>query len=297
MGDWTSDDDDALDSLFEALQTTSGDSSAPWYKQGLNAGLSEDDAKNIVKGFIYYYGLGYAVTDWKTVGNAVAQAMPQYNAIGVGQLANAISLLDSGRYPADYAFLTSGAAPSLSKKIDQAEAAVSSGASYVAQEAADKVQRGGGAIVQAASDAGSAISDALPWYLKPAVIVPAVIGLVALVYISQAKGLLGSLGLGKKEYKTNPVRPWKRETARRLYKTWTGRNPKKTFSVPEIDTSELVKLGGALELAYRSDKWTGKKEDYQHDFGKGVNVYATADGKALVIFGGAMEVQDVGIVN
>jgi len=88
-----------------------------------------------------------------------------------------------------------------------------------------------------------------------------------------------------------------REKAKEAYKVFTDFEPKKTKAIPYIDCEELAELGDALQIGYRSKKWTGRKENYLHDFSKGVKLMCTPDRKTLIITGGNMSVEDVGIVN
>jgi hypothetical protein len=140
-------------------------------------------------------------------------------------------------------------------------------------------------------EAAAAVSDSLPWYAKPKILaVTAGVG-VLLWYFSSAKGLIDFV---RPKYKSNPV-PAKRDEARRMYKVFNDFEPKKTLQIPHVDADELAHLGTALEIGYKSKKWSGKNENYLHKFDKGVKLYATPDGKYLVIGGGKMSVQENGI--
>ncbi len=289
---WSSDDEDALNSIID-------DSFSRIYQSNwldMLQPLTKDQVKAIVKAAMYYYALGYALTDVKAIYKQIQGSLPQIQPpINITRVLEFISGIDPETYPGDVALLKSGhfdAVTASAQKIIATQKKISD----LSYEVTDKLKRGGSSMIQSAVDAEKAISDALPWYLKPKVILPVVIGGIGIFYLMQAKGALKMLP--KFGYKKNPVsKTEKRENARRLYKTWNARNPKKTTAIDEIDASELVLLGDGLELCYRSNKWTGKKENYQHEFGKGVKLMATPDGKTLILHGGKMSVEDVGIVN
>lgn len=65
---------------------------------------------------------------------------------------------------------------------------------------------------------------------------------------------------------------------------------------------ELVCLGDAVEIVYRSDKkhggGDGQLAEYQHKFAKGTKLYCTPDGKnVLMIHGRKLVVREPGIIN
>lgn len=200
------------------------------------------------------------------------------------------------RFPADYKFLRTGTT-GFGDLIDQTKERAAEKIQHVSYEAADKVKRGGAAVVDAAKEA----NDLLPFYLRPSILLPAGLAVVALIYWKQLKTVASPFLPKKKKalkYHKNPIpKAEAKEAAERIYKKFTARKPKKRFSIPKIETDELAQLGKALEIGYESDKWTGKKENYKHEFGKGVKMFCTADGKTLIITGGKMSVEDVGIVN
>jgi hypothetical protein len=101
-------------------------------------------------------------------------------------------------------------------------------------------------------------------------------------------------------YKKNPIS--KREAQKKLqkdaeekYLEFHAKPPRRRKKIMLPDLGEMVELGSALEIGYRSKKWTGKAENYLHKFGKKVSLLASADGKALVITGGDLNVESRGI--
>ena len=136
------------------------------------------------------------------------------------------------------------------------------------------------------------VNEAAPWYLKPKVLLPVGLGLLFLVY---GLPLLKTAKSFRPNYQSNPI-PAARVKARKKYEEFHAAKPKKTISLPKIDTDELVELGKAIEIGYKSKKWEGKYNNYLHQFGKNVRLCATADGKALVIVGGKLATTDRGIV-
>lgn len=191
------------------------------------------------------------------------------------------------RFPGDYDYLTGGSSNPLST-VKQATGLVSESVGYAVQEGADKLARGKAAIVEAAKEA----SDKLPFYAQAKFIVPILLSIVALAYFKELKTFIPK----RRSYKKNPVSR-KRLKAQSLYEDFHDFKPTKRISIPHIDTDELVQLGSCLDIGYRSNKWTGKAENYLHEFGKGVKLYATPDRKSLVLHGGRMNVQNRGIIN
>ena len=64
----------------------------------------------------------------------------------------------------------------------------------------------------------------------------------------------------------------------------------------------LKKLGkGAAHIVYRSDKWSAerKKSDYEHPFGKGVQIFcgpSVRDPEVFICFGGKLTLTERGLV-
>ena len=73
--------------------------------------------------------------------------------------------------------------------------------------------------------------------------------------------------------------------AKRLFRLWAARKYRGVSDLPDLDLSEVVRLGRCLRLDYASDKWKrpGRVQEYTHDFDGGPEVLATVDGCALVI--------------
>lgn len=175
---------------------------------------------------------------------------------------------------------------------DAAAAAVSQSSSAVAdhlKQVAKETVSDAGKLVSSAYDT---VNEIAPWYLKPKVLLP--IGLIGLI-LFYGMPLLKAAKATRPKYLANPI-PANRVKARKKYREFHATEPKKTVSVSKIDTSELVELGKALEIGYKSKKWEGKNNNYLHKFGRGVRLCSTADGKALIILGGKLETTERGIV-
>lgn len=175
---------------------------------------------------------------------------------------------------------------------DAAAAAVSQSASAAAdhlKQVAKETVSDAGKLVSSAYDS---VNEMAPWYLKPKVLLP--VGLIGL-FLFYGMPLLKAAKATRPKYLANPI-PANRVKARKKYKEFHAIEPKKTVSVSKIDTSELVELGKALEIGYKSKKWEGKNNNYLHKFGRGVRLCSTADGKALIILGGKLETTERGIV-
>lgn len=164
----------------------------------------------------------------------------------------------------------------------RAGAAVREGVQDTAREYVATVATG----IRSGLDTASAI---LPWYANPKILIPVGLAAAAWVYL---RPLLPAPRRPK--YQKNPIE--KKEKAAKKYEEFHAMPPTKRRAINEIDTSELVDLGRALEIGYKSKKWTGKNENYLHKFGPRIRVYATADGDALVLAGGDLDVQSRGIV-
>jgi len=296
---WTSEDEAALNTIFDS--TFPKVFGPNWPLQLLP--LTRAQVREIVKAAMYYYGLGYALTDWKRDAaaggfrNSIQKSLPKYKPLEITKVLSFISRINKEEFPGDYALLSRGHAVKDASKQQQEQQAAERRAE-IAYEIQDKIKRGTGAIASTAVEVGSLVNAALPWYFRPTTLlaVAAVGGLGYLLLQKKAAGVVRKAI----SYRQNPVEldpGEKQQAARRKYKEFHGRNPKKTISLPGIDTEHLTHLGYVKELGYSSDKWTGKKENYLHDFGRGVRLMCTPDGKTLVITGGKMRVEDVGIVN
>ncbi len=276
--------------LLETFPKIYSNGTQEWQKQF--APLKLADIVEIVKSAMYYYGLGYSIKDF-SFRKALQQSLPKYDPKLVTQVLQFLSGIDAGRFPQDVYFLKTGKIDATAAKA-QSSAASDEAIAAFKYELADKAQRGAAAVVEAAQGTGKYLENTLPWYLKPKVIIPLGLGAVALMYLAQAKGIFDTFS-----WKKNPVEPKesKRAQARKAYKVFNDFEPKRTKAIPLIDCEELAELGDALQIGYRSKKWTGRKENYLHEFGKGVKLMCTPDRKTLVITGGKMTIEDVGIVN
>ena len=261
-----------------------------WIKQ--LSPLNFSQIQKVLKGAMYYYGLGYDPKNYSAFFRNLQKSFPEIQPLAITKVLSFISGIDRQKFPRDFALQKTGkvdpTAMAAQKDISSAERK-----EEIAYEIKDKIDRGTKAIASSAMDAASTINSALPWYLKPSLLLP-VAGVAAVAYFMLQKKAMSSIL--RPSYKSNPV-PEGRVKAQKLFKTFHERKATKTKSIDEIDASELVQLGDALEIGYRSNKWTGKKENYLLTFGKGVKLMSTADGKTLVISGGKMEVKNVGIIN
>lgn len=260
-----------------------------WLRQF--APLTKDQIKRIIRALMYYYGLGYDPRDVKSFYLPLKKSLPDL-AAWTTKVAEFMTGIDPARFPADYALLKTGRV-NADLQQQQKEIANKEKREAIAYEIQDKINRGVSAVASTGLEAAKTVNAALPWYMRPTTILP-LAGVAALAYFYlQKKGIKEVL---RPIYKMNPIaKP--RAKAKDVYKMFHAMDPKKTIALDAIDTKELVQLGNALEVGYRSKKWTGKAENYLHKFGKGVRLMCTADRKTLIIHGGNMEVQDVGIVN
>ena len=84
------------------------------------------------------------------------------------------------------------------------------------------------------------------------------------------------------------------------YKAFHGHRPRSVNKRSLQWPSELVLIGAADCIGYQSDKLhgggDGKLARYLHQFGKGVKLYTSANGRMLVIMGGRLNVKREGIV-
>jgi hypothetical protein len=88
----------------------------------------------------------------------------------------------------------------------------------------------------------------------------------------------------------------------RRYKAFHGRPPRFRKRIAINPIRELVLLGDAVEIVYRSNKLhgggDGKLAEYEHKFARGTKLYCTPDGKhVLLIHGPKLKVEEPGIIN
>lgn len=167
----------------------------------------------------------------------------------------------------------------------------------------EKVAEKVGIVARSAAQVITAAEQAIPWYMKPQTIL-VVAGIGAVVYIlvttGAARKIAGRIG-SRNDYQKNPIRLSKADRAAaaadRVYQIFHDAKPTKSKRIKNLNLDAFAELGNALEIGYQSDKWTGEKQNYMHEFGKGVKLFSSADGKALIVTGGKMSVESVGIVN
>lgn len=100
----------------------------------------------------------------------------------------------------------------------------------------------------------------------------------------------------------NPGRPKYSSAAASRYKQFHGHDVRNVHQLRVKPTRELVCLGDAVEIVYRSDKLNGggdgKLAEYQHKFARGTKLYCTPDGRhVLYIHGNKLRVRAPGIIN
>lgn len=258
--------------------------------------LTRKNLISILKTLPYYFKRGYAFQDWKGYAPGVKKAFPSLPAVRVSAFLAMVAGINAAKYPAYVNLIKTGqwSREAVEQQTSARRSEMVENASY---EVADKIKRGVGAVASTGAEIIESASDALPWYAKPKIIIP-VLGIAGVLF------LLGYSGLGKRlfrsrksepEYLQNPVS--KRAKVLEKYEEFHGFKARRARSIKRIDTDNLAELGSALEIGYRSGKWDGKKRNYLHKFGKGVKLMSTPDGKALIITGGKLGVNDRGIIN
>jgi len=245
--------------------------------------LSENQILTVISKLPYYYNLGYGFKDWPKFKDSLYKVLPTFPQMEIAKVLSFITGITKEENPKAFEWLVKKnkiesqiVAEQKQRKID-----ITKKNAYATQEIVDKLKRGSGAIQSTLKSGLNA--------LKPYLI-------------------LGALGYGgyylykkgafkKREYVKNPIKKSKAEKAVEKYIEFHDRKPSKRIEIEPIETDELIYLGNALEIGYESKKWTGNNENYLHEFGKGVKVYQTLDGKSLVISGGKMRVKSQGITN
>ena len=251
-----------------------------------------DDAQKIVKAVADKYKEGY--TREQASQRALAAAVAQSLNITKTKALTVIKYLEgitTEQYPFAASYL-SPAGTSWEALKSGAVVNVSNAAASVKEGAADTLKE----ALDLAKQGAKEIGDVAPWYAKPQVIAPLLLIGLGFFYWNNIKQFLPK----KKsiEYRPNPVkRTAKEEAAAKMYEKFSDLPAKRRRKIPSIDCSELADLGTALEIGYKSRKWTGKPANYLHQFGKGVHMYATPDGKTLVLNGGKMQLTTRGIEN
>lgn len=107
-------------------------------------------------------------------------------------------------------------------------------------------------------------------------------------------------GVRKRATKQNPSGAVAR--AARAFRTWQDRGPipirTKKMRAPKPLTGAAAELGKLVAVVYRSDKYTGKETDYEHDFGTPLpSLVSDPDAKGLHIVGGRYKITADGIIN
>lgn len=269
----------------------------------VQTGLSRSEMLNVIWKSAAYYRKGYPRTKDRAKGlrDQIAKEMKVSDAKKRTGILAALLFMESitrERFPVLAAYLETGNV-SVGDRAQAIKTAASNAATATAEHlktvARETISDATGLVKSAAA----AANDNLPWYLRPKLLIPVGLAAAALFYGGPLLRLLPK----RREYRQNPVSPAaarqgrKRAKARARFETFHDRAPDREYTIPAVDTSELVRLGNALCIGYESDKWTGRAADYLHDFEDpdNIQVYSTADGKALIIAGDGLNVTNRGI--
>ena len=88
-------------------------------------------------------------------------------------------------------------------------------------------------------------------------------------------------------------------SARDLYRSFHGRDPRGIREANFRDPRALVYLGDAVEIVYRCNKLNGggdgKKAEYLHEFSPGTKLFTDEKGKMLFIMGKRLTIKESGI--
>jgi hypothetical protein len=260
-----------------------------------NIGLPEKTILEAIGKAAYNYRMGYytrAVAAEKSLRDVIAKGMKletDAQKFSVLKLLKLMEGINYNNYPVLATYLSTQKVTA-STKIDAAKVAATNAAASLKEGIKDTIKESIAAGANLLKEGANAANEVLPWYLNLKVIVP--VGLLAFATI-YALPLLSAIP--KPKWKKNPVDPREAEAAK-VYRTFHDFAPRKKKYLKKIDTSHLVQLGQAKAVGYRSNKWTGKYENYMHDHGKSVKLYWAPASSALVIMGGKLDVTDRGIV-
>lgn len=84
----------------------------------------------------------------------------------------------------------------------------------------------------------------------------------------------------------------RKDGAAKTFERWSQREAKSTSSLM-VPAKPLKALGRAVQIVYRSDKWS-QVATYEHDFSRGARAYGA--GQVFAVRGGALTVTERGIV-
>jgi hypothetical protein len=91
----------------------------------------------------------------------------------------------------------------------------------------------------------------------------------------------------------------RRDGGAKMFERFMARPAENTWSI-RVPKTPIKRLGDAVHIVYRSDKWDPPNEvDYIHDFGKGVRLYCGPDlrrPEVFLCFGGRMTATERGLV-
>lgn len=82
--------------------------------------------------------------------------------------------------------------------------------------------------------------------------------------------------------------------ARRLYATFTDYESEQSYNL-QLKEGEFKLIGKADHIVYESDKWTGKKVEYIHEFKTPPSIYANANKTIVALVGKGIHVRKEGI--
>lgn len=107
----------------------------------------------------------------------------------------------------------------------------------------------------------------------------------------------------RRPLKANPKRPIAAlERAKKTFHKWQDRGPiavrTRTVKAPKALRGAAAELGKLVAVTYRSDKFTGREQDYEHDFKRPLPSLVTdSDGRSLHVVGGGYSITPDGIRN
>jgi len=167
----------------------------------------------------------------------------------------------------------------------------------------EKVAAGAKRIGANVSQVTKELDASLPWYMRPKTLaIAAGVGLVVVVLIQTgaARRAAGAIISARKspeggDYKKNPVALDPAFEVDALYNQFHQAPPSEHFKINSPDVSHLAQLGDVLEIGYKSDKWNQEPTDYLHEFETPPQLFATRDGRSLVITGGNLRIKSSGI--
>lgn len=260
-----------------------------------SVGLPKKTILEIIGKAAHNYRNGYVKRNTNThkyLRNVIAKGMKLTTESQKYSILKLLFLMDgitANNYPVLNTYLSTDEITTATR-IDAAKKVVASTAENIKEGIEDTIKESIQTAAKLVKTGVEEVNKNLPWYMNLKLLVPLGLGIVGIVY---ALPLLGAIK--RPSYKTNPVGS-AHKRAKILYTTFMGFGPKKTRSIPKINTRHLTELGRGLEIGYQSNKWEHKPNNYLHQFGKDVRLLASADGRTLILHGGKLRVTARGIV-